>query len=394
MNENEKVQKEGTEEKKEEAKPVDAGVVKKAEKINKEAEKKEVAAKKAEDTKKPDLPEPVTKPMKPLTKPQAGESSAGKKATKPNGKKPRAKKVVGWLSIVAVVFGILLVGVAGYWLVYQYSGDNAVKDALKNSIPFPVAIVNGTWIPLSDLEDNIASTQQFLSKQSELNIGLVDDISVADLRENEYNRQIDYVILQEIAAEHGISVSDDDVHDYFENTILPQAPGGIDEVNQTLDDLYGWTVDDFKKNILTEVVLREKMQEKLMEDESFVAETKAEAESVLARAKDPTEKFADLATEFSDDPVSAADGGMLGFFGKGMMVPEFEEAAFALEIGEVSELVKTQFGFHIIRVTDKDEEAGTIEARHILFAVKTIDELIAERRESASIRDLMPNYAD
>ncbi|WP_419901524.1 peptidylprolyl isomerase [Kiloniella sp.] len=61
--------------------------------------------------------------------------------------------------------------------------------------------------------------------------------------------------------------------------------------------------------------------------------------------------FADLAKEHSDCP-SGNDGGDLGHFGKGMMVPEFEESAFSMEPGETSDLVETSFGYHLIQRTE------------------------------------------
>jgi len=62
--------------------------------------------------------------------------------------------------------------------------------------------------------------------------------------------------------------------------------------------------------------------------------------------------FADVAAEVSNCP-SSAQGGDLGFFSRGMMVPEFDEAAFTLEVGELSEPIRTQFGWHLLIVTDQ-----------------------------------------
>jgi peptidyl-prolyl cis-trans isomerase D len=77
---------------------------------------------------------------------------------------------------------------------------------------------------------------------------------------------------------------------------------------------------------------------------------KAKAEQLLLQARQDPAKFSELAKKNSQDPGSAANGGDLGFFGHGMMVKPFEDATFALKVGEISGLVKSDFGYHIIRL--------------------------------------------
>src|SRR5580700_923772 len=96
-------------------------------------------------------------------------------------------------------------------------------------------------------------------------------------------------------------------------------------------------------------------------DEKGVAEAQRRAEDLLKQLKAGA-KFEDLAKKYSEDPGSGKEGGSLGFIGKGRTVPEFEKAAFSLPKGQISDLVKSSYGFHIIRVDDKqDAHMKTLE---------------------------------
>ena len=89
-------------------------------------------------------------------------------------------------------------------------------------------------------------------------------------------------------------------------------------------------------------------------------EAKKKAEEVYKKVK-AGDDFAKLAKEYSDDKSSAVNGGDLGFFSKGQMVPEFEKAAFGMDKGEISDIVESQFGYHIIKVTDKKYKEYTFD---------------------------------
>jgi parvulin-like peptidyl-prolyl isomerase len=101
-------------------------------------------------------------------------------------------------------------------------------------------------------------------------------------------------------------------------------------------------------------------------------QNRPKAEEVLKRAR-AGEDFAKLAKEFSTEPGAKEKGGDLGWFGHGQMVPEFEQAAFKLKPGEISDIVETKFGYHIIKLEDKKTETKEgkaeeqVKARHILI---------------------------
>lgn len=95
---------------------------------------------------------------------------------------------------------------------------------------------------------------------------------------------------------------------------------------------------------------------------------KQKAEKIRKELISKESTFATQAILYSDDPGTASEGGNLGWIEHGMMVPEFEQVAFSQPIGNISELIETQFGLHIIETLEKKN--GKVKVRHILFSIK------------------------
>ncbi len=190
----------------------------------------------------------------------------------------------------------------------------------------------------------------------------------------------DEIIRQETEKEN-ISVTDEEIA--AEIAVYEEEYGGAEQLEAALAE-NGMTIEDLKEEVQTYVKIEKLIgpnieitdeqiktyfeenkdslgQSVKVEASHILTETKEEAEEIKAQLADGAD-FAEVAKEQSTDTVSAENGGQLGTFGVGEMAPEFEEAAFAMEVGGISEPVETEFGFHIIKVTDKTEAtAPTLE---------------------------------
>ena len=138
--------------------------------------------------------------------------------------------------------------------------------------------------------------------------------------------------------------------------------------------------------------VKQTAQEQEVRARHILVPTEAEAKALRAEIEKGTD-FAELAKQRSKDPGAAAQGGDLGYFSKEQMVPEFAEAAFKLEKGQLSEPVKSQFGWHIIKVEDKrakpapqfEEVKDQVESYVVRRAYA---EFVAKLREKAKIERL------
>jgi protein-export membrane protein SecD len=156
-------------------------------------------------------------------------------------------------------------------------------------------------------------------------------------------------------------ISPNTLPENIESAIRSLAPGSISEIIETENyfEIYKLekeilpNEDIQASHILISYAGAERAKEGLTRTKE---EAQQLAQEVLTKAKDQNQDFGDLAAEYSEDPSAATNRGDLGFFGRGVMAPEFETTAFALQIGELSNVVETPFGFHIIKKTNEQKE--------------------------------------
>ncbi len=236
-----------------------------------------------------------------------------------------------------------------------------------------VARVNGVDIRQSDLalaEDEVGASMPQMAPDQK--------------REYLITYLSDVIILAQVADKQKIGDRDDVKHrvDFERNKVLMET---------LLQDTGKAALTDDAMHKVYDEAVKQMPPEEEVHARHILVPTEAEANEIEAELKKGAD-FATLAKEKSKDP-GAADGGDLGYFTKDQMVPEFSEAAFKLDKGQVSDPVHTQFGWHIIKVEDKrmkptptfDEVHGQLEN---FVAHKAQAELVENLRKSATIERL------
>lgn len=296
--------------------------------------------------------------------------------------RPNKKVVTGIIvGIVAVI--VIVIAVFGV-LIYKYKQTNRAVRVAAAIVPYPVSSVNGSilWNDATYHEYlfELDSVKKFYSSQHQELNGQNGAPKLTDIEKQIVQQLQDRILIAQEARKYKIKLTQKEIDDQFNQ--LQQNAGGADKVKQTLHDLYGWTVPEFKKQ-LSYKILEQKLADAVSNDPKLNATAKAQAEDVRKQIENGGD-FAELAKKYSQDS-SASQGGDLGYFKKGDNVPEFDNAAFALQVGQVSGVVKTQYGYHIIKVTDKKDD-GSIRASHILIKTVDLNTWLQQQRDKAKIR--------
>ncbi len=256
------------------------------------------------------------------------------------------------------------------------------------------ATVNGEVITTQDINEQYESVpdmyRQFITKEMIL------------------NQSINELLLLQEAKKQGISVSTGELSKVIDDAII-QSGLSKEEFEKTLKEqnlTMDFMEDYYKKQLIINKLLNKTVFSKMIISSSeieeyynnnkneFITPEQVRARHILVESVEEAEEilkqlnngadFIELAKEKSTCP-SASQGGDLGYFTKGQMVAEFEDSAFALGVGEISPVVETQFGYHIIKLLDKKPET----AISLEDATKDIEEKLKLEKQNAAFVDYL-----
>jgi len=265
----------------------------------------------------------------------------------------------------------------------------------------------------SDFEENLRRSMMIDKLRSALTDWMA--ISESDV-DREYRNRNEKVKLQVVALtadkfRDKVTVNDPEVASYYEAHKAEYRKGEQRKIKYLLVDrdqlrsritVTPQEIDSYYNSNIQQFQTPEQVRAShilLKTEGKDEAAVRKQADDILKQAKAPGADFAALAKKYSEDEGSKATGGDLDYFSKGRMVPEFEQAAFSMQPGQISDLVKSQFGFHIIKVVDKkpastktlDEVRPQIQQT---LAAQRVEQQIADRTRDLDARITKPADLD
>lgn len=270
-------------------------------------------------------------------------------------------RMIFTIVLLLVIVVLIITGVG----IYKFKREDTFFKSVANIVPFPMAMIEMKPIYVSDFWKEV----DISIKACEFS-GASQDCSVDDTKKKAVQDGMIYEkVVTDLAQKNGAKVEQAKIDEQYK-TVVDQN-GGDKQFEELLKTRFGWTAADFKKRIYFNLLaadLEDKVIEKVSARHILVVTKEGATEDEINQAKQKAqealdkikagEDFSVVAQQYSGDPGSKDKGGELGFFSRGMMVPEFENVAFSLNKGQVSDLVKSDYGWHIIKVEDKK---GTVQ---------------------------------
>lgn len=285
--------------------------------------------------------------------------------------------------ILAIIFVAAIAELMLGIMIYGFKSETKFVKTASKYVPMPVVFSSHGVVTASNYFEEKDYINHFYASTGQ------SDVDNTELSKQILTQLAENNIIKDEAIKYKLTISNKDVDDAYVKIV--EQNGGNESVQKVLNDLYGLSIKQFK-NLIRIQLLRDKFNSDIIMRVTVkhilvrVDESATEDQIAAAKVKidgyrkeiDAGLDFSEAAKKYSEDVGSNENGGLLDPFARGDMVKPFEDSAFSLPVGQISEPVKTSFGWHIIRVEDR---TGIID--------KSFDEWLSELKSKSITVNLL-----
>ncbi len=285
-------------------------------------------------------------------------------------------------------------------LVYGFNLQNNWLRVSARWMPYPAALVNFSHpIMYQELQDNLSAVKNFYEKQDLSNSGLRVDFSTEGgekrLKIKEkylLNKLIENKIMALLAKEKNLEVTPQMIREEIEKVKLQSQFSETDEGLEKLSQLYGWTLKDLEEKIIQPQILGKKLEEASRQEETQFLVPRNKIEKAQQELNQGL-SFEEVANEYSEGESSKNEG-ELGWFPADQMIPEIALTCFSLEKGDISQIIESPLGFHLIKLEDKKIEEGVekYKIKQVFVRTPTFAQWFLEKQKDFQVQILLKDY--
>ena len=285
------------------------------------------------------------------------------------------------VSLLIAIASLLLFLMAILISIYHFQSRNFIVKTISGWIPFPIASIDGNWATYRQYLDESDRLIHYFENQQNIDLKQPNQsTNLLDIKQRSFQYVVDQVYIEQLAKQLGLSVSSAEIEAELELFRQQHELVDQDQINQVLSDFFGLTYDQYLDRVEAKL-----LKQKLIEA-ADKGQTLNKAQTIMAEIKSGGD-FSQLAKQYSDDPVSGANGGKYGFW---LDLYQYDEdprvlaAIFETGVGQVSDIIQLGDRIEIIKVLD--ENRNQRQAAHIRLDLITKEEVLTPIKSNHPVR--------
>lgn len=305
---------------------------------------------------------------------EQGKTEKQEKKIKVNVRKTSRKIFLTLLIAVIII-------VAAIANIYFGQINNPISGFIVKHLPLPAIFINGQIISMADFYCDYSALEKFTQRQdmpyTELN-----------LKNKVFQTLIEKKILNDLAVSENINVSESEINNQL-NDVLENGQEYAN-ASDLIQNLYGWDLEQYKTKILKPLAIAKKLSEKFTY-QSGEPELKEALNNFSIKIKEDSNQFEKIAWTVNEDDTRYTAGD-LGWLQLGEIAPDLELALLGLKEGEVSELVESSYGYHLIKmieISENDNGSPIFHAAHIFLKKKQFSDYLDNEIKKAKVLSLI-----